>query len=380
MNQQWIFLPPQACLELSADLPVVCADPDGSVSLTLAEALAALPARWELVLPVEAVTACAVQLPTRKARWLRQALPFAVEELLADDVELMHLALGEQMADGRHRVYALRSAWLRECLALFAGHAPQAIRVDADLLPAQGSQLLWLDSRWLLGGEPVARLALQAEEWPALASHCPSPRVASLPQGQPAPEPVDEVQRLAQPYCWLLRQGGGADLAQGEFALRESSGNWRRWQSLAGVVVLCLLLQLGFNIGQGWYLQREADAYAQSSEALYRQLFPQDSKLVNLRAQFDQHLLEAAGFGDSPLLGLLGDVARAIQAGGVTQVQVNQIDYSAIRGDMALQLQAPGFGELEALRERLEQAALPVQMGSASRDGDGVTARMVIGG
>ncbi|WP_244597274.1 type II secretion system protein GspL [Ectopseudomonas oleovorans] len=125
------------------------------------------------MLPVEAVTACAVQLPTQKARWMRQALPFAVEELLAEDVELMHLALGEQLADGRHPRLCAARQLLRECLALCAAQPPQAIRVDADLLPRQGSQLLWLQSRWLLGGEAPWRLALQTEDWPALAGRCP---------------------------------------------------------------------------------------------------------------------------------------------------------------------------------------------------------------
>ena len=84
MNQLWIFLPPEACQGLSAELPVQWVTFTECRTLSLGEGLRELPAAWELVLPVEAVTACAVQLPTQKARWLRQALPFAVEELLAE--------------------------------------------------------------------------------------------------------------------------------------------------------------------------------------------------------------------------------------------------------------------------------------------------------
>lgn len=379
MTPLWIFLPPEASHDLSADLSVQRVTADNSRSQSLSEALADLPLHWELVLPVEAVTACAVQLPTQKARWMHQALPYAVEELLAEDVELMHLALGEQLADGRHRVYAVRAAWLRECLALFAAQPPQAIRVDADLLPRQGSQLLWLHSRWLLGGETPWRLALQREDWPALVARCTSPCVARAPASQALPEPVDEALQLVDAHQWLVQQGASVDLAQGAFALRQSGEGWQRWRPLAGVLALCLVLQWGFNLAQGWYLQREADAYAASSEALYRQLFPQDNKLINLRAQFDQHLAQSSG-SDSPLLGLLAEVAAALQADGAAQVQVNQLDYSATRADLSLQLQAPGFAELERLRERLEEAGLSVQMGSASREAEGVSARVVIGG
>ena len=310
---------------------------------------------------------------------MRQALPFAVEELLAEEVELMHLALGEQLADGRHRVYALRASWLRECLALCAAQPPQAIRVDADLLPRQGSQLLWLQSRWLLGGEAPWRLALQTEDWPALAGRCPSPCIASAPAGQVLPEPVDEVHLLEDAHQWLVHQGNGVDLAQGEFALRQSGDSWRRWRPLAGVLALCLVLQWGFNFAQGWYLQREADAYAASSEALYRELFPQDSKLINLRAQFDQHLAEAQGGGQQQLLQLLDQAAAAIGEEGA-RVQVQQLDFNAERGDLALNLQASDFSALESLRTRLQEAGLAVDMGSASREDNGVSARLVIGG
>jgi general secretion pathway protein L len=45
-----------------------------------------------------------------------------------------------------------------------------------------------------------------------------------------------------------------------------------------------------------------------------------------------------------------------------------------------MQIEAPGFAELERLRERLQEAGLAVQLGSASREGAGVSARLVIGG
>ena len=229
------------------------------------------------------------------------------------------------------------------------------------------------------GGEAPWRLALQNEDWPALAGRCPSPCIASAPAGQALPDPVDEVHLLEDAHQWLVRQGDGVDLAQGAFALRQSGDGWRRWRPLAGVLALCFVLQWGFTLAQGWYLQREADAYAASSEALYRELFPQDSKLINLRTQFDQHLAQSTG-GDSPVLGLLAEVAAALQAEGAALVQVNQLDYSATRGDLSLQLQAPDFAELERLRERLEESGLSVQMGSASREAEGVSARVVIGG
>ncbi|MBD9424362.1 type II secretion system protein GspL [Pseudomonas sp. PDM15] len=374
-----VFLPPQACAETAADLPVWRVDGDICSQRPFAEALPREDQAWRLILPVEAVTVCAVQLPTTKARWLQKALPFAVEELLAEDVEQFHLSVGGQLADGRHRVYAVRRVWLSGWLALCGDNPPQRIEVDADLLVEEGSQLLCLGERWLLGGTGEARLALRGEDWPQLVGLCPSPRVAYVASGQPAPADVDETHEVAQLLPWLAQQRAQCNLAQGPFARREPSGQWQRWRPLAALVGLCLVLQWGFNLAQGWYLQREGERYAQASQELYRELFPDDNKLINLRAQFDQHLAEAEGGGQSQLLSLLDQAAAAINQ-EAAKVQVQQLDFNAQRGDLALNLQANDFASLESLRTRLQEAGLAVDMGSASREDNGVSARLVIGG
>ena len=376
MSHITVFLPPAACATLQAELPVQRVQEGHVEQLSFEQAVAATGADWTLVLPVEAVTACAVSLPTRKARWLRQALPFAVEELLAEDVEQMHLALGESLADGRQRVFALRRSWLAAWLQL-CPQAPSRIAVDADLLPGEGTQLLELHGRWLLGGEGAARLALALDDWPALAPGCPEPHRLLSQSGQGMAG--CESQPLDEPYAWLAAQPLRNNLAQGEFAVNESAGHWPLWRPVAAVLGLWLLLQLGFNLGQGWYLQREAARYAAASEQLYRELFPEDRRLVDIRAQFDQHLRQASAGGEAQLLGLLGQVSQALGGEGAA-VQIRQLDYSEQRGDLALQVQAPGFAELERLRERLQDSGLAVQLGSASREAEGVSARVVIGG
>lgn len=378
MNSTCIFLPPAALGEVDPQLEVARVQSGRVERLAFSEALAAVEGGWRLVLPVEAVTVCAVRLPTQKARWLRQALPFAVEELLAEDVDQMHLALGGALADGRHRVYALRRAWLAQWLALAGDKPPQAVHCDADLLPGPGTALCWVWERWLLGGEDPARLAIEPEVWPLLAPRCAGPRVAHVPSGQPAPQPIDEQELLEEPFAWLAGQTG-CDLAQGEFALRQGGGDWLRWRPLFAALGLCVLMQWGFYQVQGWQLRGAAQAYEQDSEALYRELFPEDRKLINLRAQFDQHLAGGGGSGQGRLLATLGQAAGALLAED-GQVQVQQLDFSDSRGDLSLQIQASGFEALERLRERLIEAGLAVELGSASREASGVTARLVLGG
>lgn len=378
MNRAYVFLPPAACLAAQADLQVQWVAEGISEALSFADVQRRLDGSWTLVLPVEAVTCCAIKLPTRKARWLHQAIAFAVEQMLAEDVELMHLALGEQLADGRHRVFATRHSWLDGWLTLCTT-PPTTIVVDADLLAGSGTALLPLEGRWLLGGQNVHRMAMQPQDWPQLSALSAYPHVAWCAAEQAAPQPIDERLDIDDPFVWLSQQPVRNNLAQGAFAVQGSNRRWERHRALLGLAGMWLVLQFGFTAAQGWYLQRQADQYAAASTELYKELFPEDAKLVNLRAQFDQHMQDGAGVGNAGLLGLLAQVSSAVATEGL-EVQIKHVDFSETRGDLAMQVQAAGFADLERLRERLQERALAVQLGSASREGASVIARVVIGG
>lgn len=335
--------------------------------LTWADCTSELSGRsFALVIPMERVSACAVKLPTLKPRWLRQALPYAAEECLADDVEGMHLALGSPLNDGRHRLLSVERSLLQGWLGQVAERSLQvsAIYVDADMLPHDGTQVLWHEQRGLLGGDSELRLAFERSAWHSLSAGLVEPLQVLEP---PAPWPVLAAGQLQ-----------AINLAQGEFSIHQRSANNALWRTVAGMAGLWLILQLGFDLAQSGSLQRQADQQAAASRALYQQLFPEDTRIVNLRAQFDEHLNQAARGQQGQLFGLLQQAARAL--GEAPQLRVQQLDFSQTRGDLALQLQADDFASLEQFRQRLAEDGLQVQLGSASREAQGVSARVVIGG
>src|SRR5690606_36001790 len=99
----------------------------------------AVPAEAQVavVVPAETVALHRPRMPTRRAAELRQAVPFALEERLAEPVEQLHFALGRR--DGEEidvAVVARRDmhGWLRR---LDAAPLPQAdaLYADAQLLP-----------------------------------------------------------------------------------------------------------------------------------------------------------------------------------------------------------------------------------------------------
>ncbi|MEN2506653.1 type II secretion system protein GspL [Stutzerimonas stutzeri] len=375
-----LFLPADCGNRLGAESQVYWLPGEGDGGwMSLASCAEQAPAAVTLVLPAEVCSAVAVNLPTRKARWISQALAYAVEELLAENVDDLHLTHGDALDDGRRRVIAVRRQLLADWLADLQaqGLTIVAIHVDADLLPRDGTQLMVIGTRALLGGAQEARLAFDLQQWPHLAGQCPSPRHG---HGTPdeAPPLLDDYQPVDDPFRFLAAGRAAAlNLAQGDFAVKAAGSGLGRWKPALVVLALVLAVQLIFNLVQAWSLERQAERYAQSSRALYGELFPEDRRIVNLRAQFDEHIGQRAG-GPSGFMRLLDEVALAMTEG--VAVTVSQLDYNQARGDLALQVRASDFATLEQLRQRLGETAENVQLGSASRDGDAVSARVVVGG
>ncbi len=375
-----LFLPADCGARIDSDSRVYWLPGEGDEGwMPLASVIERAPAAITLVLPAEVCSSFAVNLPTRKARWVNQALAYAVEELLAENVDDLHLTHGDALEDGRRRVIAIRrqllAGWLDDLRA--GGLTIVAIHVDADLLPRDGTQLLFIDGRALLGGSPEARLAFDSTQWPHLAGQCPGPLRGHGTMAE-GPSPLDEYGQVESPYRFLAAGRAAAlNLAQGDFAIQAAGTGLGRWKPVMIVLALVLAVQLVFNLVQAWTLDSQAERYAEASRALYTELFPEDRRIVNLRAQFDEHIGQSAG-ASAEFMRLLNEVALALGEG--IPVSIGQLDYNQARGDLALQVRASDFAVLEQLRQRLGETGESVQLGSASRDGDAVSARVVIGG
>lgn len=348
-----LFLPAWCSASLQDDLQVSWSDGQRAAQLPLREALATLKGRTiALIVPVEHVASCAVSLPAGSRHWQLKAMPYALEPLLAEEVEGMHLVLGERLHDGQHRVVAIKRALLQSWLHYLRenGVRVNAIHVDADLLPNEPASLCWGSARCLLADANGLRLALTPTQLPAVLERLPATcKVFHALDDEPVLPGGAKVGLQmfdgTQP-TWMAGQCSHAlNLAQGEFAAA-SSLRLQHWKPVAWSLVAVLLAQLAFDGAQAWLLNQQAAAYRQANEAIYKGLFPQEQRIVDLKAQFDQHLRQ--GSSATQLQALLAAVAEAMPA--TAEVQLRRMHYQAGQGELLLQLQ----GEHSAL-QRLQQ-------------------------
>ncbi|KQX21658.1 MULTISPECIES: type II secretion system protein GspL [unclassified Sphingomonas] len=173
-------------------------------------AVAGSAARAVLLVPAEHVLTMSVALPLPSHARRLAALPFAIEERIADRADAVHLALGTQVDGGPYLVgvvdRALVAAWV--AAAAEAGIADAAIMPDALALPMPQS------GRWNVRRESDGRILVRAPEGTGFAATEPLFVALWTAAGKPD---CDEVADSGEtvPVALDLRQGDFARPRQG---------------------------------------------------------------------------------------------------------------------------------------------------------------------
>lgn len=325
-----------------------------------------------------------VSLPGKYSRQSAAALPYLLEEQIASDVEALHLVvLGHQgnevdlMAVDRVKM----ETWLGWLQA--AGLKTLQLLPDVLALPqaTDGWSALQLGEEWLLrqgprrgivAQESLLALLLAAESEPVtLHSHTPIPAIDA--GNWQAADP--ELPML------LLAKGAltcQANLLQGPYRPQTEYGRywlqWRKVAVVAGLLVLVALAQRGVQLYQ---LAEQDKALKAEIRQVYLRVFPGETRIVNVRSQMAQHL---KALGQSPQEGgllLLTELAPVFAE--VPSLKPEVLRFDTARGELRLQVTAPGFAEIERFRE-LAGKRFEVQQGEVRSHEGKVEGALVIKG
>jgi general secretion pathway protein L len=380
------------------------------------EALSQLPTRAAnrrvvMLLPALDVLITPVDLPVRGKQKILQALPFAMEEQLADNVEELHFAAGDRTDDDRLQVAVVRrdlmDGW-RELLA------DAGLDVNAASSEAQGLDLI-----------------------PGTAVLLIEPTVASLrsPDGELASTDLDGLETLLE--LWLARSGGdeeatqphllvytvgdglsaeieatleslrprvqsleirglgesalprlaanlavrpGINLLQSGYARRSNLGRyWPAWRAAAVLLAAVLVAAVASIAAETWRLGQRAEVLSQTVEQAMRYTFPGMRVGGDPRAQLQSRLRALGGDQtsgtDGEFLDALQKVARAVKSASGTRLE--GVDYRS--GILELRLRAPNVEVLDKIQRDIAAAGgLTAEIQSANAEDDGVLGRLRI--
>jgi len=421
-------------LEIPEDLFVEwsSADLDGRVSdsqiVPFSEFIDQLKSRWahsyqygiSLIISGANVFSSEVTIPSKQTRQIAQALPYMIEDQVAQDVSHFHLIMGERSAEGLVPVVGIPKQLVEGTRDLFAQYdlPLDSILPDMLCLPLRdGEWSLMFDGKHLLiKRSELDGLAIEMDAAPVVLASVMEhwqnkPQVLRVLfclehlnenvnnwirtqiSGQVADSEFDvEYDEINsndfQLLCDHLHSHFGAkkprfDLLQGRYASSGRRGpSGFNWKPLAAMVALFVISYSVFLHTQAWKMNHEAEQLADSSKTLYKQLFPRDKRVVNVQRQMEQHIkaYQSGADGQSfmALLALAGEQIHASNRADSNNISPRRVAYDDAQGDLKLDLLVKDFSQLEEFKGKLQQAQLGVETASATQDKDGVKARLKI--
>ena len=340
-----------------------------------------------LIAPGEAVTLHRATLPSPKRSTWARAIPYALEDQVAEDIETLHFAFSA-LPDGAYLPVAVVAhdalrGWLDRCNQ--AGLTPTAVIPEPLLLP-------WREGEWSVLLEPQ-RAVVRTGRWEGFAAERD---LLELLLNQALAEAGDaKPQRLRvwggslptlattnvellredgppEPLQWLASAGQPAqaiNLLQGPYSRQAHWGRWLRpWKAAAALAAVWLLIQGIAQLYEYRSLQQEQVSLRTEIELVFKDAVPGATRIVNPRVQLETRLreLRPASASSSGFLELL---AR----GGQPLTQFSAVtlrSFSYRDGQLDLDLQGGDPAVLDQLRQQFnQQTGVQAEVRTTQREG-----------
>ena len=378
--------------------------PTGAVSRGGAHQLADACRKRQAILLLQSadVLLTRARLPVRNAAAIAKALPYALEDQLAEDVEALHFVRGPQDAQGSMAVAVIQRQRLARYLEVLTQIGVRPVRIYPAALA-----LPWADDSWSVlveDGQALVRTGLF--QGVGLEADNLLPFLDCLLESQEGRPPLKlwsfgdaqvgmeqlavagyEVEQISTPSAPLellasdFSDIGALDLMQGVGDRRDVSlSAARTWRAALAILVLALMIQMG-GMGYGhWLLQQQEAVLDRQVKTLFRDTFPQVKRVVNARVQADQQLAELRsryGGGGDAFLSLLFISGEELKRDDSLQLTGMNFKGSVLQ----LMLTGKDLSQFEELKQRLEQRKdrrLEVKILSALSRDEGVDARIQI--
>ena len=386
----------------------------------LSAAAAAIGDRKVIVLvPGVEILTTTVDIPLKSAARIQAALPFALEESVADDVDKLHFAAGPRRENGQIPVSVVRrdklQAWIDGLHE--AGISPTSIIADNQgLARIPGTiSLLFSENQLCINDGGDTELVLQGfSPGDGLAA------IGAFDNGQEdrqsdAENGAADTPRHVLVYCeagvderysqdWIgirhdfdsvdikilpdgilprlavtVATGVGVNLLQGEFGAKtEYASLFQPWK-VAAILLLAFTVTMFASKSVDYYKLRSLEAQLQERFlAEYRQIVPGATDIRDPLAAVSSLRARAAGSGsDSPelLLHSLRQLSRAMQRN-----QTAHIEAISFRGGVVdIRLSAPSVAVLDSIRQIIDESGtFAARILSTDQDGDVVNSRIQI--
>lgn len=315
--------------------------------------------------PTAQVMMLSANVPGKRASEWRQALPYAFEEQLAEPVESLHFAVYHRETDGLTHCAVVSKAKMQQWVDELSAHDLKTAMLVPDCFQLPEPQTssgvhywnhfcqeahCWVRTGRYAGFETQESLLPvwleKANQSQAVVQH--SLNALSFEALKQTCQQVSE-----HPQNWKA-----FDLRQGDFqAKRQRSGSPSQWGRFAFVGVLLLALYVVQQYWQAHLWEKQAQLTHQQTVKLFKQLFPDVKRIVNLSVQARQQLAKLSQNEGStavqPVLWLKRTQRVWLSQPQVKIERINWKRKAQNGGALSVEVTAPSMQILNALQQSL---------------------------
>jgi general secretion pathway protein L len=362
-------------------------------------------------------------MPSKPTRQLLKALPFMLEDELAEDIENLHFAIEETGYDKsveQHwvNIAIVKNSLLQNWLSLLAQANISVKRMLPDVLclpnlstqfdeDSQSISILEYADGWLIR-ESAWRGLFLPNSWlpmyfekllsansltsdvksettnPNIEVNYFSPLPSELTANLIESEQVNITAAEQELPMLLLAQQAESvkwNLLQGDFAQKKAvSKNWALWRPAAAFLIITLTIQFVMTIARWQSATSDLEVAKNELGQMYQEAFPKEKLRMNvLRTQLKRKVAAVGGESNTTTTGFLELMTRLTPVFKKTpDVNLDSIRYDYNRGELRLNANAPSFQQFELFKTDIEKLGLEVKQGAVNNEGSTVAGSLSI--
>lgn len=312
------------------------------------------------ILPGQFVSFFSVELPGLSTSKLEKILPGVMTDLIASDIQDVHLSIIEKKNDGEHLISVCDLELLKRARnsAVEEGKLLKAIWPDYALLevPDEDISIMHLSDRVLARRADGSGFNVKKNMLKHVIGNCKFTEVfesRSIPNG--------------------------IGLASGEFSARAPFGNYiHALKRLAVVSVVGMLLWVMFSWLAISNMEQEWNRYQNASVALLKQTYPQVTRVVNVEAQMRALSTQSNTAGGADFISHADLIFKAVgEVDGLT-IESLSFDASEANALISVSISSLNYSQANLFESNLTQEGYHVTQGESSQTADNIFTSYVL--
>lgn len=312
-----------------------------------------------------------LELPWLAERKARAAIPFALEDKLAQNFDSLHFAFdSNHYQRGTYLIVVAAKNYLQNLIDSLNKHKINFDLLTLDWFALLENEIVVMPNTLLVYDENYQG-ALGSDLAPFyLKKWTVEPRIYSFLdsnkkllngsfQGQ-----LTEISEVS--YVWLaqrLQKTRPINLCQGEFQHGSNQSNTKRlYQAAIGMCLLWLLAIIATNSIKFFILNKDQRAVDAKIAVIYREFFPQAQQIISPKFRISQLLKTNQSANDSSFWLLLNKLAKTYK--NDDSISIEQLRFQ--NQTLTLTLVTKNFESLEDLQNKLQQNKVKVKQTQAS--------------